>query len=210
MKPNNLKHFIFVRYNLGLYTDNVYNIEDPDEYMRLRLPMFKRLMESIKNQTIDHEAEVLVSVDVNTPEHLFLDVAMVCTQYGAKIIYHAHDDYLIDQQIGEDWLLTSRIDNDDEYYPDFFEKLYSYINSKPREELILDAQGAKERNGKVTLTPRDYPNSPFISLLEPSNQRKTVFYGKAHTQVPLHFKCEWISEEPLTKVHLHGSNAYYK
>lgn len=205
-----IKHFILIRYNNGLYTDNPYNVEDKDHYMNKRLPLFIETLKSLSNQTVKGFG-VVVGLDVNTPKLFVEEIEQLSESiYPFIIFYGQPQEYVKKQTIHEEWLLTSRLDSDDQYYPEFIETLYGYINMKKKQEMILDAKGVRVKNGVTTDANRNLPNSPFISLLENPINPKTVFYGQPHTAAPRDFLARFISVKPLTKVIVHDTNVFYK
>ncbi len=58
------EHYILVRYNRRLYSENPYNIENRSEYMLKRFPLFLRMCESLDNQT-SQNFKVIVALDAS-------------------------------------------------------------------------------------------------------------------------------------------------
>lgn len=204
------KHYILTRYNYGLYTENVYNVEDKDYYMNQRLPLFKRLLKSLDSQTNQNFTHV-VNIDPNTPEEYLREIlnAVYFAKTNSVFCYEPHIDYLRKQPITEEFLITSRIDNDDEYYPKFVEVIQDNFNPQ---RFVLDTVGHKCKAGKKTIIKAPYNNSSFVTMIEPwSEGFKTVFTGGGHIQLPRKFKCKRVNtDEPLHVRHIHDTNVYYK
>ena len=199
------KHYILTRYNMGLFTNNLYKIEDKGLYMDSRLPWFKKHLKSLDNQTNQNFTHV-VSIDPNTPEEYLRPIlnAVYFAKTNSVFIYEKHIDYLKRQQ-KEEWLITSRLDNDDEYYPEFVETIQKNFK---KERMVYDI--LTEKNGVTS--GRGKNNSPFTTLFEPWTEGfKTIFSGGGHTELPKYYKCLRLPYgKALGKINIHGTNAYYK
>lgn len=204
------KHYIFTRYNLGLYTDNPYKIEDPDQYMEKRLPLFINYLRGLKEQT-NQNYTALVAVDPNTPLKYLNDIATEVNYIDSNIqlITEPHEEWLRKQQIEARWLITSRLDNDDYYLPAFVEEIQKNFNAK---QVVYDIMHVRVKGENATLEERGRNNSPFTTLIEQwTSNPKTIFHGEGHTYLPKYFKCVRLPyNEPLAVCNVHGSNAYYK
>lgn len=204
------RHFILTRYNFGLYTENVYNVQDKDKYMTERLPMFKRLLDSLDNQTEQNFTHV-VSVDPNTPEQYLRGIlnAVYFSKTQPVIIYEKHIDWLKRQHKSHGYLITSRLDSDDEYYPEFIEVIQRNFKE---ERFVLDTVGHKCKNGNFSRIEAPYNNSSFVTLIEPWTEGfKTVFTGNGHINLPKYYKCKRVdTDKPLHVRHVHGTNVFYK
>lgn len=204
------KHYILTRYNEGLYTDNIYKVEDTDLYMECRLPWFKRLLKSLDNQTNQNFTHV-VSLDPNTPEEHLKEIlnAVYMAKTNSVFCYEKHLTWLRRQSYDADYLITSRIDNDDEYYPEFIEVIQR--NFRP-DRYVLDVVGHEKRKDstKVVKAPRN--NSSFVTMVEPWTEGfKSIFTGGGHSRLPMYFKCEQVdTDQPLFIRNIHGTNVYFK
>lgn len=204
------KHYILTRYNLGLYGENPYKVKNKDYYMMQRLPMFKRLLESLDNQTNQNFTHV-VSVDPDTPEKFLKDIlnAVYMAKTNSIFIYEKHAEWLKRQTKEAQYLITSRLDSDDEYYPEFVEVIQRNFRE---DRYVLDTVGHKCRKGQKSLIKAPFNNSSFVSLVEPWTEGfKTVFSGGGHTLLPRAYKCYQVdTDEPLHIRHVHDTNVYYK
>lgn len=201
------KHFLLCRYNLGLYTDNPYKIECPSVWMEERLPMFKRLLKSLQDQTNSNFA-LIVSLDAFTPLRYTGEIAQVLVNSGLDfvLIYRDPREAIPSVSKEAEWLITTRIDNDDEYRPEFIEA----IQSSFREETeVLDVFGVQFDGEKYYTSGRPTPNSPFISLVEKWNDPKTVLH-RPHSIMNGEYLARWASKEALYIQHIHNSNAANK
>lgn len=204
------KHFIFIRYNWDLYTNNPYNLTDEakDEYMKKRLPLFQVTLDSLKAQT-NQNFTALISVDPNTPEGLraAIELRVISMDMpNLKIIYRYQKDYVQSLKIEEPWLITSRIDNDDEYYPEFIETIQRAFRSEVE---VLDVRGRQQKEGKLYTTKRVPPNSPFLTLVEKSNNIRTCFWTD-HSHMHKRFNARFVGDRALYIQHIHDTNLVNK
>jgi hypothetical protein len=200
-------HFLLCRYNLALYSSNPYNVQDKDAWMVERLPMFKRLLDSLEAQT-NKDFVLIFSIDAFTPKHFQVELAELLNTYSFKWLGCTTQprEFIQTLKIEREWMITSRIDNDDEYYPKFIETIQNSFQSK-RE--VLDVKGVQFDGKDYYKTNRRYPNSPFISLVELSKERKTAQY-RAHTSMNKFAPARFVSNETLYIQHIHDNNVINK
>ena len=151
-----------------------------------------------------------------------------------KIIHEYPADWLRRQYnktlFDGDWIITSRVDNDDTVYPDYIQRVQEQFNEK---FLLVDTDGLQRdvRTGKHYTVNRDSNNSPFISLIEQvgtpwqsiskdQNERdifkkntegmpiKTVYFC-SHSKMEYHFPSMKIQEK-LYKMNIHDRNVINK
>lgn len=201
------KHYILCRYNHRLYSDNPYNIVDPDAWMNSRRPLFERLLRSLASQT-ETDFHFLLTIDPQTPSPLRHQVEMSLEESGvpATILDVAPMDWLKLREPEADYLLTSRIDNDDEYLPTFVEAIHAAIS--PETE-ILDVHGVQCDGHEYFTISRARPGSPFLSLLEPWHDVKTAHFEN-HTKMTQLLPARFIGPEILYIQHVHSSNILNK
>lgn len=200
-------HFLLCRYNLGLYSSNPYNVKDKDAWMRERLPMFKRLLDSLEAQT-NKDFILILSIDAFTPVEFQKEIAELLNTYSFKFLGCTVQprEFIKTLKIEREWMITSRIDNDDEYYPNFIETIQKSFQAKSE---VLDIKGVQFDGKDYYKTNRRYPNSPFLSLVEPSTQRKTAHY-RAHTSMNKFAPARFVSNETLYIQHIHENNVINK
>ena len=198
-------HYIFCRYNLTLFSDNVYGIEDPMEWMERRRHYFAWLLMSLGVQTCQNFHFVLF-VDANTPSDFIeeLDDAINKNVEDYQIFEGNHEDWIKQHKTKSDWVITSRIDCDDYYNEDFVKVIQD--NFKEESE-ILDVKGLQyDSNGDDFYTSgRSNPNSPFITLIESNKDIKTV-YEIQHTFMPTKYKSRFAGDAPLYVQVIHDEN----
>lgn len=200
-------HFLLCRYNLGLYSSNPYNVKDKDGWMRERLPMFKRLLDSLEAQT-NKDFILILSIDALTPVEFQKEIAELLNTYSFKFLGCTVQprEFIKTLKIEREWMITSRIDNDDEYYPNFIETIQKSFQAKSE---VLDVKGVQFDGKDYYKTNRRYPNSPFLSLVEPSTQRKTAHY-RSHTSMNKFAPARFVSNETLYIQHIHENNVINK
>ena len=149
------KHYLLLRYNLYLYGDNPYSVPNPDQWMENRLPMYQRLISSLEKQSVKNFT-LLISLCEDTPQ-LYVDQIKQVTTVPYEICYIQPHEYIKNYKEKEaDWLITSRIDNDDEYLSDFIKDIQDNFR---QETEILDVKGWQKQgqqyytSGKTPLTP---------------------------------------------------------
>lgn len=105
-----------------------------------------------------------------------------------------------------DYIITTRIDNDDAFHKEMIETIQERIRSNP-ERVVLDYPAAY----KYVLNPGyvfryEYLNNHFLSLCEPNTQAlQTAIYWN-HTEVEQMVKVEHIYSKPLQIELIHGNN----
>lgn len=185
-------HLIICRYNQNLYSTNPYNILDKDKWMTDRLIKFKRLLNSLNKQTC-LDFKFIVFVDNKTPDKHRKEIFNLinCTLKNVKweISEQKIETFLKNLKINTDFIITSRIDNDDEYLPNFVKTVQESFN---RREEVIDVKGLQYDliNNKKYTSGRETPNSPFISLVEKNGTIKSVYYC-SHTNMCKNFKCRF-------------------
>lgn len=156
-----------------LYDDK----EKADEWMKGRMKMFADTKKSVLSQEGDFEW--IISVDKRTPKR-FLDKIK-----GDRItIVHGdiRDVFLSGEIVSDaDWTITTRFDNDDQYEPGAILSIQERFEEKLK---VIDVNFRKldTETGKSHVPEWKWQNSPFISLIEPSNRILTAFC-RPHGQV---------------------------
>lgn len=218
------KHYIFTRFNLLDAKTTIYNnpaVTDPHAWLKHRLRLFNEYC--LPNVMLQKgKFTWLLSFARETPK-------WIIDEYKAfphvKIIYEYPADYLRSLygtilNKGE-WIITSRLDNDDTIYPDYIERVQEQFR---KEFLLVDTDGLQRdiRTGKHYTVERKSNNSPFISLIEqvgvpwqsisnePDERRlitepvKTVYFC-SHSKMEWHFPSMKIQEK-LYKTNIHDRN----
>lgn len=185
------RHYIFTRFNKLDSSMSIYNnpqIENPEEWMEHRIGLFNNItLPSVMLQT-EVNFTWLLSFDQRTPQKI---IDFYASFPRVKIIYEYPATYLRglygNSLKDGDWIITTRLDNDDYIAPTFIEKVQSKFNE---EFLLVDTDGRqwdlktnklyarfiehpvdpkKEidlKTGKLYTVERKTCNSPFLSLIE--------------------------------------------
>ena len=155
-------HYILTRFNFGLYDK-----EDADEWMSARMGLFEATKESILSQ--EGEFQWIVSVDSRTPvkylKKIFTDKRMIKVTCDSRV---AFDDI----KPKTPWVITTRMDNDDLYLPGAVKAIQEQFKPEIR---VIDIEYNQLYKGKRYTSERRGPNSPFLSLVEPSDRVKTCY-----------------------------------
>lgn len=198
------KHYILTRYNVGLYTTNPYKVENKDEWMEHRLPYFERCADSLSSQTCQ-KFEWLIFVDPMTPSKYINQIRRAS---HSTIVPMLPLPYLKQRGVWQPWLMTTRLDCDDYLENEFVNTIQSAFQSKKE---VLDVMGLQwiESSVKWSETGRKKPNSPFITLVEPSKNFKTVL-DKTHSILYYEIGGRIVGDEPLYVQVIHDRNIMNK
>lgn len=193
-----IPHIIITRYNEGLYSDNPFNIENPDGWMWERWNLFLETVNGMACQ--EGEFQWFITIDENTPVEWIRKISEVTMWYDCMITTRFNLKSLINDLYGNEWKATTRLDNDDYYNDGFIQSVQSRFEKK---EKIIDTKGVQHDiiNDIHYDDGRALPNSPFITLIS----KDKIVLDFEHTKAPDLFKCERINTPLWTQV-LHGSN----
>lgn len=198
------EHYIICRYNLTLFSDNVYKVKDPDGWMQRRRNYFNWLVVSLGAQTCK-DFKFVVLMDKNTPEKYLNELKsdMSCLD-NYEIFFGNPQKWVASKEFKTDWIITSRIDCDDYYFETFVEEIQKAFR---KEEEVLDVRGVQYDSigDEFYTSGRAVPNSPFISLVETTEDIKTIFC-KPHTNMRDLFPARFVGEKELYVQVIHGEN----
>lgn len=131
------KHFVMTRFGLGIFSE---------EWYKHRFEIFEAItMPSILNQT-EKNFKWIIFVDINLPEYARIKFFEYTKKDSRIIIYYINQikenidsDNLFNLMIDSDnYILTSRIDDDDAIALDTFEKVYNAIKKENLNNLDSD------------------------------------------------------------------------
>ena len=219
------EHFVLTRFNKLNDDIDIYNnpsIKDPEEWLDHRINLFNKYC--LPNMMLQKgNFTWLLSFSPKTPKWITDEYA---TFPHIKIIYEYPRTYLRKQSFRKgEWIISSRIDNDDTVSINYIERVQAQFNEK---FLLVDTHGVKRdlaTNKRYTVE-RSSNNSPFISLIEqvgtdwmsisrdPNEKRlitdriKTVYWC-SHSKLEWHFPSMKINEE-LYSMNLHDKNVINK
>ena len=177
-----LFHVVLTRFNVQL---GGINSRAPDEqWLRKRVEVFERVcLPSIASQTSPPDLWLLF-FHHESPAWLVHAIAKweSSCNFLRPVFCGSVDLGLVRQMVRSyrpgscDWLLTTRIDNDDGIRTDLFFELRRKLAE--RREFLNPVHGLIAHNGKL-YRKRDY-SSPFISLMEPWEGFETVWKWPHH------------------------------
>jgi hypothetical protein len=220
-------HWVFTRYNLLDDKTSIYNnpaIPDPVDWMRHRTELFEKYtLPSMKAQTCKNFTWLL-SFAKQTPYYL---IPVKHWDYSnIKIIYEyprtfLRNCYLFGKFNKGDWIITTRLDNDDFLEPNYIREVQNYLKEPPNFPcLIVDTDGVQWdiQTDKFYTTDRRTNNSPFLSFIEKvgtdwnslstgeliTEPLKTCFYC-SHTNMINHFPSLKIQKK-LYRMVIHDRN----
>lgn len=184
------KHYILTRYNLGIYSkDNPYaaTVGDPEKWMKHRAQLFKACYDSVMNQTCK-DFEWIIAIDGATPFRWYRKlmsherVIIVYTQPHQTLRYFDHE---------AEWLITTRLDNDDILHPDFVAKIQAQFDETTK---LIDVHYEAVKDGVHYQSGRTRPNSPFLSLIEPWGENVMTALGRPHTVMCEQYPAVWLPD----------------
>lgn len=201
-KSERFKHVIMTRFNNGIYDKTEEQLKGltPVEWMKQRYSLFKATRESVLTQKGNFEW--VISFDPNTPDgyvqKCITDDRMTATCDDVR-------DYFTGMDIVEPWVITSRIDNDDLYRPGFVKAVQDAFEEKLM-AIDIDYYQYDIRDLQKYTSERYTATSPFMSLVEPSDNVKTV-YCRPHNKIVDGYPFK-DGNRKIPAVKIHGQYAY--
>jgi hypothetical protein len=176
-----VSHILLTRFNVSLWRAR----SAPNErWLKKRVELFEKIcMPSIVNQ-IEPPDLWVIFFDADSPVWLRQVVQrweetcsfihpVFCKQVDLSLVRKV---VALHKPVQANWLLTTRIDNDDAVRIDFFGALRRHLSEK--REFLNPVRGLVACNGKF-YRKRDY-SSPFVSLMEPWDGFDTVWKWPHH------------------------------
>ena len=188
----NCVHYIITSFNWGVYRRYK---ERAGWWMEERVRLFKKYpLPGMRAQTNQRFRWVLI-FDPDTPEIPDFEYENIIY----STIPSAKDNVA---RVDSQWLITSRIDNDDYYEPTFIDEIQRCFKEKT---MLVDIGGRQldDRTGKFYTFPLYNCTSPFISLIE-KRPFKTVKHLN-HMAMKNHFTPKYINKQLAVQV-VHGNN----
>lgn len=197
------QHYILTRFNLRAkdWTTTKNNEKVlTEEWLEERFELFENFcLSSVKGQT-NQNFKWLVFFDTNTPEVYKRKVEEFKNSYKnfIPLFIDGMDNFLpeiiknIDKNDSEEYIITSRMDNDDCIHENYIQVVQNQFNRQDHQAVdIIDGYtletGKNTRLGKLTKL-----NNPFISLIEKKKNFKTVWFRNRHGS--------WKYEKNMTKI----------
>jgi len=197
-----IKHYLITRFNLRVPewrdTDRKGNPTLTPEWMAHRWGLFQRYTVPSVLAQKHQDFEWLVLFDMWTPlpdQEIY--TPLLLTRHWLKEL----QKYLR-THCTSDWVLTTRLDNDDAISTGFMQVIREAATEK--EEFLNIPNGWIQRGRH--LTPEHHTANPFVSLVEPAATAKSVYFtphGKAMSQ---HAPVRQITKERLWTQIIHERN----
>ena len=153
--------------------------DDPKKakkWMDDRMGLFEACKESVLSQEGDFEW--IISLDKRTPNRY---IQKIITDERMSVVNCDIRDALKEKKLDTPWVITSRLDCDDQYLPGAVKAIQRKF--RPRLRVIDFVYNEMDwHTGKLYGSRRHLSGSPFISLVEPSSRVKTAFC-RPHGQV---------------------------
>ena len=199
---NNVKHYILTRFNVAVsYGEtgrkNGVNLQSScldNSWLSKRFDIFDKYMfPKMKNQ-INQDYTWLVLFHADTPEEYKKKIRKYSEVMGnfqplyltASESMDNFDQY-IQKLIGaarEEWILTSRIDNDDMVSEDYVEKLHRAVELLNKKECFLSFLWGLNWDKRRNMTAyMQYPYNHFISMLAAKEKHTRFVMQYTHTLV---------------------------
>lgn len=198
------KHYILTRFNLELYQPNPYKVKEKGEWMNNRIELFKNYLNGLIHQT-NKNFTVVFAMDRKTPHHYLSQITFLLDSIDVDYVYSFDKQpnvWIKENKPDTEWLITTRLDNDDELKPNFVETIQ---NEFREEEELLDVKGIKMFEKKEYPYNRSGVGSPFITLIEPTEKCLTAMH-KTHSFMPTLYKSRFVGKELLFIQHIHNYN----
>lgn len=220
------KHFVITQFNLLQFPLGVDGNENWVNWTRRRIKLFQEFCLPSLLQQSNRNFIWLIYFDRKTPKefnYLFQQLAqydfvkpMFADGFNGFMQTYLHDIKSLSGNA--DWILTSRIDNDDSYHKDAVDVFQKHFVESD-EHLISLASGYTLNTENYNLAQYYYPMSPFISMIERADKKepKGIFFmGHSSWQV-LHLsvwrqilrknnKSTFIFDKPYWLQVIHGEN----
>ena len=198
------KHYILTRFNLELYQSNPYKVKYKDEWMDNRMKLFRNYISGLSIQT-NRDFKIILAVDSKTPARYVSELSFLLDWMNLDYVISFDKQpniWLKENKPNTDWIITTRLDNDDELKPNFVETIQKEFREV---EELLDVKGVKMFNKKEYPYNRTSVGSPFITLIEPTEKCLSAMY-KTHSVMPKLYSSRFVGKEPLFIQHIHNYN----
>lgn len=218
-----LKHYIVVRFNLGLYR---LNGRTPAQWFENRITIFNSVsLPSLCNQT-NHNFVLVLLVDPEMPKKHWAIIS--------KTLESAPGDFqriVMSIPLSDDWrpkryserwtceidytpfitliqhdskaVLQTRLDNDDALMPNAVDLIQQSVSSQSHAYCVDFLKGyVIDTGNKKAFTAHHKKGTPFISLYQPSSEKMKCIYDLTHQKIALVYPCmEFIERMWVMNIH---------
>ncbi len=187
-----MQHFLITRFNLGhrdwkITTSG--NQIGSDAWLNHRFDLFEKFcLPSVKNQS-NQNFTWIVLFDTGTPDGYKKRVEELAASYknfqalytnGFPQLLPSLQKYISAHIGNNDFIITTRLDNDDLIHKDFVQTIQAL--AQPIDRLIIDLRSGYQTSIKggfyESRLYKEDPFNPFISVVEPSSNFNTVMSSR--------------------------------
>ena len=190
---NKFKHVVITQFNLkNLGVGNSFSDDEWLKWNEYRFVFFQEnTLQSLLNQT-NKDFIWLLAFDESTPKSCLhfiekwkkIDNIEISFFKGVDNFNSSYKDVLLKVTKGYEWIITSRIDNDDAFHCKAIETIQNEFIEKDRHLISLASGYVFDKNTKL-LSHYYYFISPFMSLIEKLGESEILgVYNYGHTKWP--------------------------
>ena len=173
-------HFLITRFNIRTNTENYLGCSD--DWMQHRIKLFEKFcLPSVLSQT-NQNFKWLILFDKETPDQFKSHISNLISKPNFEVIYLElyslnHVKEIIEKRRKEDFIITSRLDNDDAIASNFIDSVQNEFKSQEF-EYINFVKGFKLELSQQQLFYEYAYNNHYASLIEKFNPDwKSISYG---------------------------------
>lgn len=200
-------HLLITRFNVRVHSDQ----STSDDWLRHRLHYFTTVCcPSVQSQTTQNFKWIVLFDSERDPwfEEEVRDLsqkAMFEPAWVTGIFSHTMVASIAEEYSSAEWLITSRVDNDDALARDYISQVQAQFTGQVME--FVNFQTGLQMTDSGRLLHRLDPSSPFITLIErrSNNAPKTV-YGWPHNEVGKHANLRQVKSHPMWLQMIHERN----
>lgn len=209
---SDIKHYILTRYNVAT-PGRWEEIRLRPHWLEKRFDLFRDYcLPGIASQT-RKDFEWIIFFDSKTPPDYMERIKALQSHFPFRIEYtdmfemNVMCRQLISERNDSEWLLTTRLDSDDNLAKDFVERLRNAAKTGVKQNinfpngLILSI-----KDGKYALYQDRDESSPFASLLEPFSDNITTIWEKQHRHIDEIAPIIQAGDAPAWLQIVHGDN----
>ncbi|WP_082333780.1 glycosyltransferase [Mangrovimonas sp. TPBH4] len=197
------KHYLITRFNLKNPRWNTTKNNETllnDEWMEHRMWLFENFcLPSILAQS-NQNFKWLIFFDSSTPDKFKTQIRELLKQHeiilpffidGMASFHPSIMDFITKDASTKDYIITSRIDNDDCISKHYIDTVQKQFNQQPFLAIDIVKGYSLQISPKVMLGKKEHVFNPFISLIEKKDNFKTVWQSDHNM---------WKSEDRIIKI----------
>jgi hypothetical protein len=211
------QHYIITRFNLRkddwTVTKNNEKVLS-EAWLEERFELFENFcLSSVRNQT-NQNFKWLVYFDINTPDNYKKKIVEIQENYVNFIPFYIDgmnnflpeikkNIKLLDQK---EYIITSRLDNDDSLHKDYINVIQSYFDNQDHFAIDLVDGYTLQTGEKIRFGLKKQLYNPFISLIEKKENFKSVWFRNRHGAWKYEKNILRVSNKRLWLCVVHNSN----